>query len=128
MPDWRIIRLELGRTRQFPKGSPSRSYLMRLPLDAEGWINALARAADPLGATVRRFWPQQPDRSGYLVPRGDGWGCVHRPGGAQDCFSHLPHQRFCLGESIRVIEADELALPFLVVMLERDAPRSGRRA
>jgi hypothetical protein len=35
---WKSIRLELARTKEFPEGSASRAYLLRLPLDDRGRI------------------------------------------------------------------------------------------
>lgn len=126
LAEWCIIRLELGRTPQFPNGSPSRSFLLRLPLDSGGRIDASVRAADPRGATVRRYWPQQPDRSGWVVPLDGGWAFSQALSDWCECFSRLPDQSFCLGGSVTVSE--EEILPFTVVHLKRVEPAAASRA
>ena len=73
---WQSIRLELDRTSEFPKGSAGRAYLLRLPLDAEGVIDERAIRAAPQRATMRRFWPNEPDCSGHICRNGDCWAFV----------------------------------------------------
>lgn len=73
---WQSIRLELDRTRDFPKGSAGRAYLLRLPLDAAGAIDERAIRAAPERATMRRFWPNEPDCSGHICRNGDCWALV----------------------------------------------------
>lgn len=73
---WKAIRLELGRTLDFPNGSASRAYLLRAPLNAEGVIDEQAIRALPEQATVRRLWPSEPDVSGHLTRIGDKWAFV----------------------------------------------------
>ena len=57
--NWKRIRLELARTEGFPEGSANRAYLLRLPLDSNGFIDEAARSNRPRWATVRRFWPSE---------------------------------------------------------------------
>lgn len=64
---WKMIRLELACSWQFPRGSAGRNYLIRLPLTEEGSIDASALEGHPLRATVRRYWPNQADMVGRLV-------------------------------------------------------------
>lgn len=73
---WQTIRLELDRTREFPKGSAGRAYLLRLPLDAEGAIDETAMRVAPERATMRRFWPNEPDCRGHIRRSGDRWALV----------------------------------------------------
>jgi hypothetical protein len=40
---------------------------VKLPLDVDGVIDALALTACPRRATVCRFWPSEPDQWGYAV-------------------------------------------------------------
>lgn len=65
--NWKVIRLELASSWEFPKGSAGRSYLIRLPMTEEGVIDAGTLNAYPTRATVRRFWPNEADVLGYLV-------------------------------------------------------------
>jgi hypothetical protein len=51
---WTNIRLELARTPDFPEGSPAHAYLLRLPLDQNGMVDADAYRAERGKATVQR--------------------------------------------------------------------------
>ena len=73
---WQSVRLELDRTQDFPSGSAVRAYLLRLPVDAEGRIDEAAMSRAPERATMRRFWPNEPDCSGYVRCVGDRCLCV----------------------------------------------------
>jgi len=70
---WKVIRLELASNWEFPKGSAGRSYLIRLPLTDDGAIDSQALEFHPARATVRRYWPNQADMVGYLVPTPAGY-------------------------------------------------------
>ena len=37
---WKIIRLELARTLDFPDGSPAHAYVLRLPIDDNGVLES----------------------------------------------------------------------------------------
>ena len=67
---WKSVRLELAKTREFPNGSASRAYLLRLPLTDDGRIDEVALEELPDQATVRRLWPSEADVSGHLVRDG----------------------------------------------------------
>ena len=116
--NWKSIRLELARTREFPEGSVSRSYLLRLPLDADGKVDAAAVIRDPAQATVRRFWPSEPDMIGYVVQTPNGWAFSYEPGEEDDeKIFHLESHPLRLGEYITVTEPDGSKLPFRVASL-----------
>lgn len=70
---WKVIRLELASSWQFPRGSAGRSYLVRLPLADDGVIDKAALEAQPSRATVRRYWPNEADMVGQLVRTPDGY-------------------------------------------------------
>lgn len=115
---WKSIRLELGTTPDFPRGSPSRAYLLRLPLAEDGAIDRAALQAMPHQATVRRFWPSQPDLAGYVIPSPGGWLLDYDralPGGDS---GKLEGNAFRLGECITMTEPDGRRLPFRVAALE----------
>jgi hypothetical protein len=63
---WKVIRLELASSWEFPRGSAGRSYLIRLPLTDEGAIDIATLESQPARATVRRYWPNEADMLGYL--------------------------------------------------------------
>lgn len=118
--NWTSIRLELARTRQFPQGSPSRCYLLRLPLDEQGLIDGEALREAPGHATVRRHWPNQPDVSGYVIRTPKGWAFSYRPGEEDDeAVFHLETHPLRVGEYVTLTESDGEQLPFRVASLKR---------
>ncbi|MFC7538098.1 hypothetical protein ACFQPG_12115 [Sphingomonas sp. GCM10030256] len=87
---WTSIRLELGETGEFPNGSASRAYLLRLPLADDGTLDARALESAPEQATVRRLWPSEPDISGQIVAAGDKWVIMAGRSGRNRCpFSEI---------------------------------------
>lgn len=124
--NWKCIRLELARTPDFPEGSASRAYLLRLPLDRDGHIDAAAIAAEPGQATVRRFWPSEPDMIGYVIHTPDGWAFSYEPGEADDeAVFHLETHAIRIGEYVTLTEPDGRKLPFRVASLG-DLPERAR--
>jgi hypothetical protein len=115
---WYCLRLELARTKDFPQGSASRCYLLRLPLTDEGLIDESARQADPARATVRRFWPNQADLSGYVIHTPRGWAFSYGPGEADDeAVFHLENHPMRVGNYITLTEPDGERLPFRVASI-----------
>jgi hypothetical protein len=116
---WKNIRLELARTREFPDGSASRCYLVRLPLDEQGLIDEEAVGTAPARATVRRFWPNEADMSGYVIRTPGGWAFSYRPGEEDDeSVFHLETHPIRLGEYITLTEPDGERRPFRVASLK----------
>ena len=109
--NWKSIRLELGRTGEFPGGSVSRAYLLRLPLDDDDRIDASAFDRDPERATVRRHWSTEPDQRGHVVRDGSEWQmrCDGETRSVE--FDGRPVR---LGEQVSVIGGDGIALPFRI--------------
>jgi len=112
---WKLIRLELARTEEFPEGSASRAYLLRLPIGEDGMIDAAAMAKAPALATVRRHWPNEPDMYGYVIRTPRGWALSYRPGEEDDeVVFHLETHPIRLGEYVTLTEPDGRRLPFRV--------------
>lgn len=114
---WKSIRLELGTTDGFPRGSPSRAYLIRLPLDEDGAIDKNALEQQPRQATVRRFWPSEPDRVGYAIPAGCGLDLAYDPHLPDGGSGKLESDALRLGECVTLTEPDGTRLPFRVAAL-----------
>jgi hypothetical protein len=126
--NWKSIRLELAGTKGFPEGSASRCYLLRLPLDEHGLIDGDTVEDAPDQATVRRFWPSEPDRIGHVVPVQGGWGFFYESTGTEeeDLFPVATHV-FHVGNCIMVTEPDGRQLPYRVARVEalrRAVPRT----
>ena len=114
---WKSIRLELDQTCEFPNGSASRAYLLRLPLADDGTVDAQALAEAPEQATVRRLWPSEPDMSGHLVRRGEKWVILAgRCGSDRGAFSEIDLRPIDEGVLLTLREKDR-ALPFRVARL-----------
>lgn len=77
---WKSVRLELAENGDFPRGSASRAYLLRLPLKTDGRIDEQALSALPQRATVRRVWPSEADVNGNIVRKEGHWVLVGRTG------------------------------------------------
>src|SRR5690606_1529686 len=86
---WKTIRLELARTPEFPRGSASRAHLLRLPVNDQGVIDEEALRAAPGRATVRRFWPNEPDMAGHVVRTVEGWAFSYSIGEKDELILHL---------------------------------------
>ena len=80
--NWKVIRLELASSWEFPRGSVGRSYLIRLPLTEEGAIDNAALETHPGHATVRRHWSNEADMLGYLVRTPMGYAIRYEANGA----------------------------------------------
>ena len=117
---WKNIRLELARASQFPQGSPHRCYLLHLPLEASGLIDEERIRAAPKRASVRRFWPSQPDLRGYVIKMPKGWAFLYetQKGGDETVF-YLDTHPIRIGERITLTEPDGERLPFRVTNVQQ---------
>ena len=121
MSNWNIVKLELARTDGFPSGSANHSYLIRVPLDERGIIDETARSADPGRATIRRFWPNEPDQSGYVLKAKNGWVFSYAVGEDDDeNLFHLENHPIEEGEYITVTEPDGERLPYRIVSVSQE--------
>lgn len=115
---WKTIRLELAKTDEFPRGSPSRSYLLRLPLGEDGAIDEAELRQQPRHATVRRFWPSQPDLAGYVVRSSRGWEIAYDLDRPEAALGRIDGEVLRLGECVTLAEPNGRRLPFRVASVE----------
>jgi hypothetical protein len=115
MSIWKNIRLELGPTNEFPAGSVSRAYLIRLPLDDDDVVDQHAFELNPYRATVWRFWSTEPDDAGQVLPVEGHWA-MHCNGTAERRLD-LDGRPIRLGQQISVVEPDGAILPFRVASI-----------
>lgn len=112
---WKKIRLELGPTIEFPSGSVTRAYLLHLPVTDEGEIDAAAILGNSRRATVRRFWPCEPDRVGRVVCTEYGWtfqcSCSELP------EATLSANQIKIGGELLVTERNGPELPFRIASI-----------
>lgn len=117
--NWSNIRLELACASQFPCGSPHRCYLLHVPLEAGGLIDEMLVGAAPKRATVRRFWPSQPDLRGQVVKTAEGWAFAYEPRDEGDeMLFGMDVNPIRVGECITVTEPDGEKLPFRVTAVQ----------
>lgn len=112
--NWKSIRLELARTGEFPAGSVSRAYLIRLPLDDEDRVDARAFDRSPQRATVRRHWSSEPDERGHILRDGREWHLQCNGEMRSLLFDSQPVR---LGGEVSVIERDGSTLPFRIASI-----------
>jgi len=111
--NWRIIRLELASNKDFPRGSASRAFLLRLPLAEDGSIDTAGVERDPLSAIVRRFWASEPDQFGRIVHDSEIW--LLRLGASKDAATfRLGTETFKLGQPVTIEAPDSSKLSFRV--------------
>ena len=72
--EFKRIRLNLARSKEFPQGSARHGYEFVAPLDGSGHIDAGLWAKNREHCGVRRFWDGEDDEVGRLV---------HKPGGPE---------------------------------------------
>ena len=72
--EFKRIRLDLARSKEFPSGSPQHGYEFVVPLDAKGHIDTALWRAHRDHCRVRRFWQGEDDQIGQVV---------HKPGGQE---------------------------------------------
>ena len=109
--NWRSVRLELDSTCDFPAGSVSRAYLLRLPLDDFDMVDPKALARYPSRATVRRHWSTEPDENGLVVKGGEHWSIRSNGKDRRLCLDLQPVR---LGGRMSVVETDGTVLPFKI--------------
>jgi len=113
--NWRSIRLELGQTGEFPAGSVSRAYLIRLPLNDGDHVDVDAVMKSPSKATVRRHWSTEPDQLGVMIRYGEDWAM--RCPKTADRVLQLDGTPVRLGQQVSIKEPDGTVLPFKITSI-----------
>lgn len=118
---WKVIRLELASSWEFPRGSAGRTYLIRVPLTDDGAIDAASLEEQPGRATVRRYWSNQADMAGYLVRTPLGYAIRYEASGQGESDPKLFRfgaDAIKVGEQIALTELDGRELQFRVASLQ----------
>ena len=95
-PEFKRIRLNLARSKEYPQGSARHGYEFIAPLDARGHIDPGLWKIHRELCRVRRFWEGQQDEIG---------GLVHKPGGAE-------HARWIFDYNVARTDDDESGYRF----------------
>ncbi len=110
------IRLELGRTMDFPDGDARHGYEFTAPLDRHGHLDAQAWGTQKQHCTVRSFRPGREDRSGMLRHVGQGWRFDYVPGQSEDDEPFFKLDRHVIAPGLYVTVAEDGAQqPFRIV-------------
>lgn len=119
---WMVVRLELGRTQQYPDGSMAHAYILHVPLNNDGHIDDDAFKLQRERARVTRLWPGDPDMHGKIIrKRGGGWALSYIPGEEDDeALPHLEAHHLRIGDYIAISHFDESSgkreqLPFKII-------------
>lgn len=95
-PNFKRIRLNLARSKEFPNGSAHHGYEFVAPLDGAGHIDSKLWQQHRDQCRVRRFWNDEDEQFGLLV---------HKPGGAE-------HARWVFDYDARTTADDEAGYRF----------------
>jgi len=111
------VRLELGRTKEYPEGSPNHGYELTIYLQEDGHIDLKAWEAEPQICTMVRFWGHEDDLRGQLIRTSDGgWAFSYAPGEEDDeRLYRLVEHVLREGDYVSVTEHDGTIRPFKVV-------------
>ena len=112
MSSWKNIRLEVAPGPEFPKGSVSRAFLIRLPLHDNACVDGDALRASPHMATARRYWSNEADEAG-LVQMADDTLLI-RSGATSVRTLKLDGQAFHPGCQLHLVEPDGATVEFRV--------------
>lgn len=120
------IRLELGRTGDFPNGDHSHGYEFLAPLTDEGHIDQQLWLQRKEDCRVRRFEAGLPDEHGRLRRVGQGWRFDFDPGRSDDDepLYKLDRHTISPGLYVSITEHDGVQRPFKIVSV---SPAGGRR-
>lgn len=86
---------------------------------ADGSIDEKERAANPSAAFARRFWQNEPDRTGAIRLNSGGW-YLSFPDDEAEFLYHLDNLKMRPGEIIQLTAPDGRDLPFRIVSLRAD--------
>ena len=115
MSSWKDIRLELASTAEFPAGSVSRAYLLRLPIADDDHVDLKAYQEAPGHAVVRRHWSSEPDQRGKLVQAGEDW--IIQCQGKPESRIALDGTPLRLGQQVPLKLGEGIVLPFSIASI-----------
>jgi hypothetical protein len=120
--NFKRIRLNLARSKEFPQGSSRHGYEFVAPLDAQGHIDVEQWRQQKEHCRVRRFWEGEDDEVGQLVHRPGGpeharWVFDYNPARADDDESGYRFGTHSLrpGEYVSISDSDGETHTFQVV-------------
>ena len=110
----RTIQVEVRKKRTFVKRDDTPVEEAPAPVVAAPIIDEAEVAQRPSRATVRRFWASEPDCSGRITRRDDGWDLRCTEQHNNGFHFHLPPQKILPGGQIVMATPDGTELTFRV--------------
>lgn len=110
------IRLELGRTAEYPNGNENHAYEFVAPIDAEGRIDADAWKKERENCVVRHFQNGNLIKAGHLSRVGRSWRFDYdrRTHGDDEPFYKLDQHTMRPGLYVSIMEHDGIQRPFKI--------------
>jgi len=113
------IRLELARAKGHPAGDPRHAFVLRAPLDENGFLDkeAFMNARDLCSAV--KISPDTGDETGRLIHTRKGWALSYAPGDEDDePIFNLARHPLRPNEYVTITEHDGEERTFRVVSVE----------
>lgn len=106
---FRHVRLELARETGSPESRSDTGYLLWVPLDASGKIDAKPWKEFRDYYRILKFRPRHANEIGHLVHRKDGWTLQYDISGedAEETGFHFEDEHFALGEYVSIREKEK---------------------
>lgn len=110
------IRLELGRTAEYPNGNENHAYEFVAPIDPEGHIDAEARKKERQSCVVRHFQNGNLIKAGHLSRVGRSWRFDYdrHTHGDDEPFYKLDQHTMRPGLYVSIMEHDGIQRPFKI--------------
>jgi hypothetical protein len=115
--EFKTIRLNLARSKEFPEGSEKHGYTLVAPLDADGHLDPAAWKQHRELCRVVRFWGDEEEDVGHLVHRpGGSWAFTYDVKGDEDDEGgfKLQNHLFRIGEYVSIRDDDDRLHTFRV--------------
>jgi hypothetical protein len=113
------IHLELARDRDHPSGNPRHAFILRAPLNAQGFLDkeAFLKARDLCSAT--KLSPDTGDETGRLIHTRRGWAISYEAGDKDDePIFNLDRHPLRTGEYVTITEHDGEERTFRITSVE----------
>ena len=113
------IRLELARAKEHPAGDPRHAFILRAPIDENGFLDKEAFLKERDLCSAVKISPDTGDETGRLIHTRKGWALSYAPGDEDDepIFSLARHP-LRPGEYVTITEHDGEERTFRVISVE----------
>lgn len=114
----RTVRLELARCQEFPEGSATHGYELKLPLTSAGKLDRDTWLKHRQDAIFRRFWGDEQEH-GQVRHRHHGWMLSFTPDNEDDeVIFRADDHHFAVGEYLSIKERDGVTRTFRIAAVK----------